>query len=321
VLLDVMTSSDRKRQRQSALAGDLSKPQAGAVRQMMANPLVLSICVFRHKHDTTEERHPSGAATFVFHVAPKSTWQEQRVNSANSKPVVVNRTAAGVFSAVSAALVGALCIFMLVVAGFVIADGEYAVGAVVIAVAAIMLLLFQYALRDAMGKLGWRITIDATSLRLDLPATRSLIHHLEPVHMQIGFDQIAYIETRLEAYRSLGMANMQRNYALMLKTDRRIVLGEDRALGTQMESTLLATVSRRVVESAGIEVRDLGMVEGKGGVLAVLFTSPPRWDAPSVDAKTQRTLWKRVGMTGALASAASLLVLGVAIARHLFWAA
>ncbi len=206
---------------------------------------------------------------------------------------------------------------MLVLATIALMSGQFGVGAVVLAVAVITLILFRYVLRDALGKLGWRIGIAAASLELDLPSTRSLTHHLEAVHTRLRFDEIERIETRLEAYRTFGMANMNQSYALLLKTGSRIVLGEDRALGTQMGSAVLATVAARISEIARVEMRDLGMAEGKGGVLAVLFTSPPRWDAPPLDAATQRALWRRVGTTGMVASAASLLVLVAALARLL----
>lgn len=233
------------------------------------------------------------------------------------KPFVFRRTVAGSFSAVAAGLTGALCALMLVVATVALTGGQFGVGTVLLAVAAIMLVLLRYVLRDALGKLGWRIGIATASLDLDLPPTRSLIHNLAGVHIGLGFDEIERIETRLEAYRTFGMANMNKSYALLLKTGQRIILGEDRALGTQMGSAFLATVAARISKTAQLELRDLGMAEGKGGVLAVLFSSPPQWDAPTLDAATQQALWRRVGMTGMLASAASLLVLVVAVARFL----
>lgn len=207
---------------------------------------------------------------------------------------------------------------MLVVATIALTSPQFGVGAVVLAVAVIMLVLLRYVLRDALGKIGRRIGITATSLELDLPSTRSLTHHLEAVHARPRFNEIECIETRLEAYRTFGMANMNRSYALLLKTGRRIVLGEDRALGTQMGSEVLATVAARISEIAHLEMRDLGMAEGKGGILAVLFTSPPRWDAPALDAAAQQALWRRVGTTGMVASAASLLLLVVALSRLIF---
>ena len=78
--------------------------------------------------------------------------------------------------------------------------------------------------------------IGAEALDLDLPSSRSLTHRLKAVHAKLRFDEIESVQTRLEAYRSFGMANMNCSYALKLKGGDVIVLGEDRALGTQLAS-------------------------------------------------------------------------------------
>ena len=62
-----------------------------------------------------------------------------------------------------------------------------------------------------------------------------------------------------------------------------------------------------------LDTRDLGMAEGQGGILAVLFTSPPRWDAPNLGVERQTALWHRAVWTGAFALVAMLVVLVAAI--------
>lgn len=224
-------------------------------------------------------------------------------------PIILRQSGAGWISLFVTVLIGALCIFMLGAATFVFADRQLAMGAVLLAAAAVMIIMFQYVLRDARGKQGWRISIGTDTVDLDLPGGRSLIHRPKPVHGRVRFGEMDRVETRLEAYRSFGLANMQRVYALKLKTGEVIILGEDRALGTSMASAFFETVAAHIVERGGIPLHDLGMAEGKGGILAVLFTSPPQWDAPSLPTKSQDALWRRATFTGRLALMVSILVL------------
>jgi hypothetical protein len=236
------------------------------------------------------------------------------------KPLVLRQLAAGWISAFVTVLIGALSLLLFGLASVVLAAEEFSIGVFlpVAAVAGVAVVLFFYVLRDARGKLGWRIGIGADALDLDLPASRSLTHRLKAVHARLRLDEIESVQTRLEAYRSFGMANMNRSYALRLHAGDVIVLGEDRAMGTQMASNFFKGVAESIVEHGKMELRDLGMAEGKGGVLSVLFTSPPHWDAPNLDAKKQEALWNRVTLTGALALIAPIVVLLVAIARLAF---
>lgn len=235
-------------------------------------------------------------------------------------PIVLRQLAAGWISMFATIVIGTVCIFLLGAAGVVLADEQFSVGMflVVAATAAVVVVLFFYVLRDARGKLGWRISIGSDALDLDLPASRSLTRRLKSVHARLRFDEIESVQTRLEAYRSFGMANMNRSYALKLNGGDVIVLGEDRALGTQLASNFFQRVTERIVEHGKIKTRDLGMAEGNGGILSVLFTSPPPWDAPSLEVKKQEALWNRVTLTAGLALIAPVVILLVAIARLLF---
>jgi hypothetical protein len=196
-------------------------------------------------------------------------------------------------------LTGALAFPMLFLGVALVANGEL-LGLFIAAVGAFLCLLFAYVLRDTRGKLGWRIAIDADGLRLDLPRGRSLVHRLKPVHAQIGFDEIEAIETRLEAYPGLGMANMLRVFAIKPKTGELIVLGEDRALATGLASAVVSKVLAEIDRCGDVELRDLGMVEGRSGFLTLAFASAPPWDTPSLPAERQEQLWRAARMTGAI---------------------
>ena len=119
------------------------------------------------------------------------------------------------------------------------------------------------------------------------------------------YDAIDAVETRLEAYRSVGSVNINRIYALRLKSGELIILGEDRALNTSMESATVTSTVKRILQQGSLDVRDLGMAEGRGGLFAVLFTAPPPWDAPSLSDEQQAILWRKAGITGQLAQNAS----------------
>lgn len=211
------------------------------------------------------------------------------------------------------ALIGALSVFMLGAAGMLIIDGHRGGGAFVIAIAGVMIVLALHVLRDVRAKWGWRIALGADDLDLDLPSGRSLIRPLDPVHARVRYDQIEVIETRLDAYRSFGLANMQRSYALRLKTGELIVLGEDRALGTGLASTFMAETVGCIATHGQLGTLDLGMAEGRGGILAVLFTSPPRWHAPNLADEKQVAVWKRVVWTGSAALLAVVVLLFAAM--------
>lgn len=198
-------------------------------------------------------------------------------------------------------LLGAIGLSFAFLGVALVFNGE-PLGLFIAAVGAFMCLLFARVLRDTHGRLGWHIAIGPDGLRLDLPRGRSLIHRPAPVHARIGFDEIEAIVTRLEAYSGFGMTNMQRIFALKLKAGELIILGEDRALNTGLASAVLSKAIAQILRFGDLEVRDLGMVEGRSGFLNLLFASVPPWDAPSVSAERQAELWRRARMTGALAA-------------------
>jgi hypothetical protein len=65
------------------------------------------------------------------------------------------------------------------------------------------------------------------------------------------------------------MEMMQRAYVLFRKQEDRIFLFEDRALETPFETSMVSNIAAEIVARSHVPLRDFGMVEGHGGLLAV----------------------------------------------------
>ncbi len=174
--------------------------------------------------------------------------------------------------------------------------------------------LSAYVWRDFTGKWGLKVVLDRDAAIFDLPATRSLIHRLPAQRLTIPYNEIAAIETRLEAYRSFGMVQMQRAYALRLKNGDLIFLFEDRALATPLQTSLVEDIATKLAARAGVPVRDLGIVQGGGGFLCVWGTRAPDWAAPSLAMDRQSRLWRHATATGAVGAAIiATIIVGLAL--------
>jgi hypothetical protein len=224
------------------------------------------------------------------------------------------RTPLGVslISVFAVAALGGVSILFTAFAVFLLAIGQW--GFLTLAVAATACLisaLTGYTARDLHGKWGMRVVLDDPVLTLDLPSGRSLIHRPPTQHLKIPYADIEAIETRLEAYSSLGMGIMQRAYVLRRESGDLIFLFEDRALATGLASNLFSKLATDIAERAHVPLRDLGMVEGRGGVLAVWGTQAPDWAAPSLPLALQLRLWRHAAFTGTLAF--SLVIFAVAL--------
>jgi hypothetical protein len=200
-----------------------------------------------------------------------------------------------VFAALAFATQWALGLFMMACAGFI--------GA-----------LTGHVARDLRGKWGLRLTLDTDAVTLDLPAGRSLIHHPPAQHLTIAYPDIENIEARFEAYRSLGMAMMQRAYVLHRKGGELVFLFEERALGTAMGSSTFDDVVTDLASRAGVTVGELGTVEGDGGLLGVWGTHAPDWAAPALPSERAMRLWRHAAATGSLAI--SLTIVAVLLMRY-----
>jgi hypothetical protein len=205
-------------------------------------------------------------------------------------------------SLVGVLVLAAATVFELLVGLFLLVKGQWLVVALVaLACACLMAALTDYVGRDLRGKWGLHVALEPSALVLDLPAGRSLIHRPPAQHLTIPYDQIEAIETRLEAYGSLGMQIVQRAYVLCRKSGDPIFLFEDRALATGFESHLFAKLAANIAARAQVPIRDLGMVEGRGGALAVWGTHAPDWAAPPLRLALQLRIWRRAALTGQLA--------------------
>lgn len=224
------------------------------------------------------------------------------------QPSLVLRPSAGgrAGSVFVTVLTGGLGVFMTAMAGLLLFGGDIGIALFLAAIAAFIWVLFFYLLPDTRSKLGWRVGFGKDAVALDLPGGRSFTHHLGPVHRRVRYDEIEAIETRLEAYVSLGMVNMQRVFGLRLKSGDLVILGEDRALETALATALMTKVVLEIFKRAAPDVRDFGMAKGKGGFLCVLFTAPPPWDAASLPEEEQVALLRRARMTGDAAQGAAL---------------
>lgn len=204
---------------------------------------------------------------------------------------------------------GGVSVFMTFLAVLCLVSKQWALGALVMAVACFIASLTAYAARDLRGKWGLRVAMDADSLVLDLPAGRSLIHKAATQHATIPYADIEAIETRFEAYGSLGMRMMQRAYVLRRKNGELMYLFEDRAIGTPYRSSLFPKLVADIAARADVPVRDLGMIEGGGGVLGVWGTQAADWAAPALPLGRQRRIRRDVAITGALSIVAVVLAL------------
>ncbi len=121
------------------------------------------------------------------------------------------------------------------------------------------------------------IVIDAEKVRLRLPRRRG--HVLLPATDEtVPLKLIKAIETRSETFRQLGVVAIQQAYRLILSDGTAVDLGADR----QFKEALFGNATAALTARAGIEIRNIGMVDGSPGILAAWGTSCPPWSTPSI---------------------------------------
>ncbi len=196
---------------------------------------------------------------------------------------------------------------MIVLAALVFTT-QWPLGLFIMACAGFMGALTGYVWRDLKGKWGLRVVLDTNAVTLDLPASRSLIHRPPAQHVSIPYSDIAGIDARFEAYGSLGMEMLQPAYVLHRKGDEPIFLFEERALATAMASSMFAEIVVKLAARAGVTLRELGTVEGKGGLLGVWGTHAPDWAAPALPRERAMRLWGHAAATGSAAISMTILV-------------
>jgi hypothetical protein len=201
-----------------------------------------------------------------------------------------------------ALLVSGISAAMAVAAVFFLVLQQWALGALILApLATLMAGLTFYVVKDLRGKWGLRVELEADALVLDLPAGRSLIHRPAAQHAKVPYGDIEAIESRLEAYRTLGLTMLQRSYVLRRKNGPLIFLFEDRAIGTLLRSSIFTKIAADIAARAGAPLRNLGMVEGRGGFLAVWGAQAPDWAAAELPMARQARIWRNAQITGTLA--------------------
>lgn len=206
-------------------------------------------------------------------------------------------------------------IFLAVITGIMIVVAvlaftmQWTLGLFMMACAGLLGALTGYVWRDLRGKWGLRVVLDTDAVTLDLPAGRSLIHRPPAQHLTIPYADIEAIDARFEAYGSLSMKMMQRAYVLNRKGGELIFLFEERALATRMESSMFADIVDDLVARAGVTLRELGTVEGKGGLLGVWGTHAPDWAAPALPRERAMQLWRHAASTGSLAISITIIVI------------
>lgn len=203
-------------------------------------------------------------------------------------------------------------------------DGSWSTGDLILAALTLLAtgtFLLACALvlwRDARGKRAASIALEGDTLVLDLRADRSLIHRPAACQARIPLADIAAIETRIEAYNAIGMANLVRTWRLVRRTGESVFLFEQRALGTSLEDAPMDAVAAEIAGRAGTSVVDRGMVLGHGGLLVMWFVRAPAWDAaPLAEAMVARE-WRRGLIAAALLAASGSIVLLVQLSRMIF---
>ncbi len=211
-------------------------------------------------------------------------------------------------SAFGAVTLGAMALGMAWLTAWVLSTDAGA-GLFMLACTAVIGWLVAYVWRDAAAKWGVHVAFETARAAFDLPGGRALTRQLPRFAAPIEYSKMAAIETRLEAYRSMGMAAMQRAYGLRLKSGELIILGEDRGLGSSVAQVGVGVLAAELARRAAIGITDLGMAEGKGGVLMVSGAAAPGWDSAPLPDAAQARLWRQVMWTGALPIVAIVLML------------
>jgi hypothetical protein len=188
----------------------------------------------------------------------------------------------------------------MAVLGFMSSDQTTARVLVLVGIpaAGLMGALSGHVLRDLRGKLNLRITVDADTITLDLPAGRSLSRRLAAQQLTLPLTAIEAVEARYEAYRAQGMVALHRAFVLVQKGGDRTFLFVDLGLeGWPGFPPVYEPLTREIAERSGARWRELGMVEGKGGVLAVWGARAPEWEAPPLPGEEAEALWRTAWRT------------------------
>lgn len=201
-------------------------------------------------------------------------------------------------SLVAVVLLGGVTMLMFGFAVAVLFTDQWVLVFVIGLAAAVLAMLTHYVARDLQGKWGLRVVLGADAASFRLPRNRSLVHVLPAQNLTVLYRDIAAVETRLEAYPTLGMVNVQQPYVLRRVGGDAIYLFEDRAVGTGLQRSYFGPLAVEIAARAKVDIRDLGMSEGSGGVLGVVHTQAADWAAPALPAARQARLMRKAVDTG-----------------------
>ena len=208
-------------------------------------------------------------------------------------------------SGIATVVLGTLTAFLFAASSFMLAHVHFdsraqqvLAGLFMLVLVVLMASLTALVWRDMRGKLGGSIALDESGMTLHLAGGRSLIHEAPSCREFVPYADVAAVETRLESYGAQGLANMQRAYRLTRHRGPPIFLFEERALATMLSNRPLQGIATEIAGRARVPLNDLGMVQGRGGILAAWFTAAPDWSASSVPESTQKRLWARAALTG-----------------------
>jgi len=169
--------------------------------------------------------------------------------------------------------------------------------------------LFALVVDEARVRWTTRLSLGPDGLRLSLPGRRGYVRHA-PVHSVVPLGSVAGVETRAEAFRSIGTTVLQQAYALRLADGSHIDLGADR----RMVEPFFAAAAEAIAARAGVSVVNRGMIDGNPGFLMIRGQSVPEWDAAALapaaaDTRTrqERRAWQLVGYAVGLALLARAL--------------
>ena len=297
---------------QSRIAFGVTSTSSSSTIEAPASPIDMRLAPMPYLPDGAAPSAPPGMGDFVAHwFKDDPSTPGSRVWRRSSGPAIASGVAAVFIGCLGLGGVG----FGLTLVSGLFGPGGWPIGLFMLAMAAFMLGLAAYCWRDMKGKRGATIALDETNLTLRLPGGRSLIENPPPCRATMPLADVAAVEMRLQVYRTLGMAMMQRAYRLRRRSGPPIFLFEERALGTRIAETSMLGVAEEIATRAGVPLDDLGMAEGRAGVLGMWFARPPAWSAAALPADRQARLWRRVGLTGGLVGLAALVVLLARVLR------
>ncbi|CAN5256833.1 hypothetical protein BH11PSE2_BH11PSE2_18970 [soil metagenome] len=163
-----------------------------------------------------------------------------------------------------------------------------------------MIFLCWVCCREVVARWTTRVRIEGDQVSLNLPASTGR----PKVLTTLALSQIAAVDTREEVFKSLGMANLQRGFALELRDGSRLVLGADRPMGEHFYGDLALAIADR----ANVPIKEMGMYDGKAGLMQMAGSSAPEWTAKPLAPEQVAKRRKSVQLTWTILSVVLVLV-------------